>query len=88
MLEVLFLIWYTGRIGALVEAKGRRSGWLKALTVLFWIGGEVLGAVGAVVLGQEGLRLYGVALAGACFGAGVAYTIARSLPAVEPGLAG
>ncbi len=83
MLEILFLIWYTGRIGAIVNAKGRGSGWLKALTVVLWVGGEVTGALGAVLLGQVGLRIYGLALAGACLGAVVAFAIARSLPAAE-----
>lgn len=83
MLEILLLWALTRRIGAIVEKKGRKSGWYKVLTVVLWFGGEFVGAIlGLIVVGgDESARClaYIVALVGATIGAGVSFLIANSL---------
>ncbi len=86
MLEIILLIFLTRRIGEIVEEKGRKGGWYKVLTVVLWIGGEVIGAViGAIVAGVSGsseFLIYVFALLGAGVGAGLSFIIAKSLSPV------
>jgi hypothetical protein len=83
MLEIIILIFLTRKVGEIVQAKGRRTGWYKLMTVVLWIGGEVMGAiVGGIVgaLTDSGMVFaYLFALAGAAAGAGLSIIIARSL---------
>ena len=71
----------------MLQAKGRKSGWYKLLTVALWLGGEIAGAIVGAVVGQiSGLGLvvsYPLALLGAITGALAAYLIAKSVPPVE-----
>lgn len=87
MLEILLLIGLTKKIGNILHAKGRPSGWFKLLTVVLWIGGELLGAIIGGVIGEIselGLVVaYPLALIGAVLGALVAYLIAQSVRPVE-----
>lgn len=85
MLEIILLIFLTRRIGNILEAKGRKSGWYKLLTVLLWFGGEIIGAIIGVVIVHlsqlsEGF-VYLFALIGAAIGAAVAFIIAKAVPA-------
>lgn len=84
MLEIILLIVLTRRVGHIVEQKGRKSGWYKVLTVLLWLGGEIVGAiVGAGVVELSGLNdafIYLSALIGAAIGAIAAYIIAKAVP--------
>jgi membrane protein DedA with SNARE-associated domain len=86
MLEILALVYLTRKIGRMVEEKGRKGGWYKALTVFLWIGGEIVGAVLGAILagGEESILLYLFALMGAAAGAGTAYLIAASLSPLNP----
>ena len=83
MLEILFLIALTNRIGKTVEAKGYKSGKYKWMTIGLWFGGEILGAIiGASLTGGDesaiGL-LYIIALLGAAVGTMIAFFIATGL---------
>ena len=83
MLEIILLIFLTRRIGEIVEAKGRKGGLYKLMTVVLWIGCEVLGAViGGIVVGLSGsseLIIYLFALIGAAAGAAISFIIAKSV---------
>lgn len=87
MLEIIALVTLTRRIGEIVREKGRKSGWYKFMTVMMWFGGEIVGAiVGAFIAAATGtgaLITYVCALAGAGLGAGGAYLIAISVPALH-----
>ena len=84
MLEILALIALTRKIGEIVQAKGRKTGWYKFMTVALWIGGELLGAIIggeiAAVTNSESYIAYLFALLGAVIGAVAAYLIARAVP--------
>jgi len=86
MLEIWAIWALTKKIGSMLEEKGRKSGWYKVLTVILWFGGEIVGAIiGAVITGGDedaACLLYAFALGGAAAGAGIAYAIASSVPAV------
>ena len=86
MLEIILLIFLTRRVGEIVEEKGRRSGWYKVLTVVLWIGGEIIGAIVGLVVaeltGSGQFLMYLCALAGAALGAVLAFVIAKSLSPV------
>ncbi len=83
MLEIILLIFLTRHVGGIVEAKGRKAGWYKLLTVVLWIGGEVTGAVVGGIVGaltDSGMLFaYVFALGGAAVGAGASILIARGL---------
>jgi len=88
MLEILFLVHLTRRIGHILKQKGRKSGWYKFLTVLLWFGGEIIGGIiGAVIVEISELNqaiIYLVALMGAAAGAGAAFLIAKTVsPAAQ-----
>ncbi|MEP6922886.1 MAG: hypothetical protein ABI954_00350 [Pyrinomonadaceae bacterium] len=87
MLEIILLIGLTKKIGNMLNAKGRKSGWFKLLTVVLWIGGELIGAVIGAVIGEIsdlGLVVaYPLALLGAAGGALTAYLIAKNVRPVE-----
>ncbi len=86
MLEILFLIYLSARIGKIVAAKGQPKGKYQLALVGMWIGGEILGAlIGTVVSKTAGgslLITYLFALLGAAAGAWGAFRIAHSLPDV------
>jgi len=88
-LEILLLIALTRKIGDIIEQKGRKSGWFKLLTVVLWIGGEVIGAVTAgVTAGLMEVDLgvvmgYLFALIGASLGALAAFVIAKNVSPLE-----
>ena len=88
MLEILLLIALTKRIGRILQAKGRKSGWFKFLTVVLWFGGEIIGGVIGTVMaefiGVNELSVYLMALLGAAVGAGIAFLIAKSVPPARP----
>jgi hypothetical protein len=83
MLELLALWLLAKRIGNIVEQKGHKSGGYKVLTVVLWLGGEIVAIIfGTVLTGaSESAQcvLYLFALAGAAAGAGTAYLIATNL---------
>lgn len=87
MLEIILLIFLTRKIGEIVEEKGRKGTWYKVMTVVLWIGGEIVGAlIGAVVAGLSGIgdfSIYIFALVGAAVGAGISFIVAKSLSPVE-----
>ena len=82
MLEILFIIALTSRVGKIVEAKGLASGGYKWGAVGLWFGGEIAGAfIGGIILAMTGIDVnciaYFIALLGAGIGAWVAITIAK-----------
>ena len=88
MIEIL-VIWLLARkIGEIVKEKGHRSGWYIFLTIVLWIGGELVGAIIGTILAFElGLSeclVYPFALAGAACGAGLAYLIASNVSEKRP----
>jgi hypothetical protein len=93
MLEILIVIALYRNISAKAEAKGRSGGGYGCMVVLFWLGGEVLGAIAAAVLstaknggGEPNmLFVYGGALVGAIIGATIAFVIVGSLAPVTRG---
>ena len=88
MLEIIALWVLCKKIGTIVNDKGRKSGGYIALTIAFWIGGEIIGAViGASIAyatDSGNCIVYAVALLGAAAGAGIAYAIARAASDVSP----
>lgn len=44
-----------------------------------WLGGEIFGAMVALVLGMEGLGVYGVAIVCALIGVGISFGIVNAL---------
>jgi uncharacterized membrane protein YeaQ/YmgE (transglycosylase-associated protein family) len=84
MLEIILLVFLTRHVGEIVQAKGRRGGWYKLMTVLLWLGCEITGAfIGGIVvaLSHSGtLLVYVFALVGAAVGAGISVIIARAVP--------
>jgi hypothetical protein len=65
MLEILFLIALTGRIGRRLEGKGCASGWYKLLAVELWFGGEILGMIFGLLL-SVGSQTFGYIMALVC----------------------
>jgi len=67
MLEILGIIYLTGKIGTLAEQKGLKKGIWKFYMVLAWFGGEILGIVlGIITFGPDnivGSVMVGYALA-------------------------
>ncbi len=84
MLEILFLIHLSKKIGKIVEAKGRKPGGYKAMLVAFWFGGEIVGLlIGGAMVG-ESIGIYLIALIGAGVGAAVSFGIANNLAPERP----
>ncbi len=84
MLEILFLIFLTRKIGKKVEEKGRKPGGYKVMLVAFWFGGEILGfIIGGAIVGET-LTAYLFALVGAAVGASVSFAIANGLAPAGP----
>ncbi len=84
MLEILFLIFLSKKIGKIVVAKGRKPGRYKAMLVGFWFGGEIIGLlIGQSMLG-ESIGIYLIALIGAGVGAAVSFGIANNLTPERP----
>jgi membrane protein DedA with SNARE-associated domain len=85
LLEIILLIGLTRKVGEILRAKGRRPGWFQFLTVVLWIGGELVGAViGAIIamtIKADAWVAYPFALLGAILGAVIAYVLARSVSA-------
>ncbi|HEX4963609.1 MAG TPA: hypothetical protein VF173_22465 [Thermoanaerobaculia bacterium] len=85
MLEILVLIHLTRKNGGIAEKKGHRPGLYKLLTVLLWLGGEIIGAVlGGIMAGEETALIYVLALVGAIVGAGLSRLIVNSLSSLSP----
>ncbi len=53
MLDIIILFFLCQRIKYIVEAKGYRSGKWQLLTVLVWIGAEVLGCIISIMMGKS-----------------------------------
>lgn len=86
MLEIILLIFLTRKVGGIIEGKGRKAGWYKAMTVALWIGGEIGGAIiGGIIVAISGagqFLIYVAALLGAAGGAALAYVIANNVTPV------
>jgi hypothetical protein len=78
MLELIILIWFGNMLARMCRQRGRSSAWV-ALGILFWIGGEIIGGLLGGLLGL-GMGAYLLAIVVAAVGAGVSYTIIKSLP--------
>jgi len=91
MLEIIILIMLSGKIGKIVESKGRKKIGYQLLLIGMWIGGELFGAVlggviGAIAFeGEEPTTLFIVALALGCAitGAVIAFQIAKKLSPLD-----
>ena len=85
MLEILLLVYLCKELGKILRAKGRSAGWFQFLLVVLWFGGEVFGAVVAVILGIDGGgAIYLAALLGAAGGAVLGFVIAKSVAPAAP----
>lgn len=82
MLEILAIIWLYRYLKNALEHKNRSTG-LAALGPVFWVVGEILGAVFGALLIGDGLGLYGFAFMGALVGALAAIGIVSSVKPVE-----
>ena len=64
MLEILGIIWFSRKLGAIAEEKGRKPGRYKFLGVASWVGCEILGAVVGAASGSEAaVYLYAIMFA-------------------------
>jgi hypothetical protein len=87
MLEIIILIILAGKIGKIVESKGRKKIGYQLMLVGMWIGGEVFGGLAGAIIGgiatedDGGAALLAVfsALACAITGAVIAFQIAKNL---------
>jgi hypothetical protein len=82
MLEIIALIFLTRKNGELAVQKGLKPGSWKLFTVLGWIGGEIAGIIGGVLIfGEDSLfpailLAYGMAIS--------SYFIIRSVLSKKP----
>jgi hypothetical protein len=91
MIEIIALLVLLGKIGDMARRRGRNPSLFGLLLLVCWLGGEVAGAVlgymlsGSTQAGEPNLLLliYGLTLAGAAIGAGIAFLVARSLGPVD-----
>ena len=85
MIEIFLIIALTRQIGTIVEEKGYPSLKYKALTVLLWFGGELVGLFLGVAFtnGESQCLAYFIALLGAAIGAKVAHTMAQNLQPIN-----
>lgn len=85
-MSIIVLIYLTRHVGDIVRSKGRRAGWFQFMTVLLWIGGEIVGGIIGSIVGalthSGALFAYLLALAGAAAGAGLSILIARGISPV------
>jgi len=86
MIEIVVLYILAGKIGKIVESKGRKKIGYQFMLIGMWIGGEILGAIiGGVVAALAdmeeagGLLAVAFALGGAITGAVIAFQIAKNL---------
>jgi hypothetical protein len=79
MLEILFVIYLCKQLGNVLRNKGRAPGWYQAMLVAFWIVGEIMGGIIAMVItgGEFTALAYLGALVGAGAGAGLAFFVAH-----------
>jgi hypothetical protein len=85
VLEILFLVYLCKQLGRKLRAKGRSAGWFQFLLVVAWFAGEIMGAVVAAGVLDDGSGefhpvAYLGALLGAACGATAVFLLARSLP--------
>jgi hypothetical protein len=91
MLEILALYFMCKSMGNMLRDKGHKPLGYQVLLVLFWFGGEFVGAVATTVMlalvsgpnaVEQGFNVlaYVGALIGAVMGAGLAFLIAKLLP--------
>jgi len=80
MLEVFAIIFLSKKFGGIADDKGHSRGLFIALTIIFWVGGEIAGMLlGLIVFEEEGLIMYAFAILGAGLGALTVFLIASSL---------
>jgi len=81
MIEIVVLAILITHVGKIAVDKGHCSGRYQLLTVVLWVGGELLGVIGAQAISRDAFCLWYVsALAGAAVGAGIAIAIVDGLP--------
>jgi hypothetical protein len=86
VLEIIVLIILCKKMAEKARSKGRAAAGYVLLLILFWLCGEFFGAmVGAAATRGQGefLVLVVFALGGAAIGAGIAFAILNSLPAIQ-----
>ncbi len=82
ILEIIFLIWFCKKLAAIARGKNRGGGW-GALGALFWIGGEITGAIlGVSAAPNDTGTMYGYAIGTAILGAVIAFVIVKALPEI------
>jgi hypothetical protein len=91
VLEILFIIWLVRKIGDTAGGKGHNPLPFQIAVVVFWFGGEIIGAVvGLIAAGATGrggddagflCGVYIFALFGALCGAGACFLLVMVLPA-------
>jgi membrane protein DedA with SNARE-associated domain len=92
MLEIFTLIKMSQRIGEIAREKGRQPAWFIVMLLGFWFVGEIMGAVGGVVigmvvLGQKEPNMFVIwlpSVLGALLGSFCAFQIARHLAPAGP----
>jgi len=93
MLEILLIVVISKKIAALIKKKGRGPAGYIILFILFWFGGEIIGAVVglAITFAQDPRAMnddfnavaYFFALIGAAIGGGLGYAVACSVPSLK-----
>lgn len=69
MLEILAILWLSNANGRKAQSRGRKPGGFKALTIILWLGGELLGFLVGYNQTQETLTAYLYAIGFAIVGA-------------------
>jgi hypothetical protein len=86
MLEILFVVYFSGKIANIAKENGYKTGGYRALAVILWFIGEFIGlAIGIVFIG--GIGSYAIGILGAISGALTSYLIVKGLPEKAPVLA-
>lgn len=93
MIEIMVLIHFCKKMGALCRSRGRKAGWFQFLLVLAWFGGEFFAAIFASVVymmvagrfDEEPpfLIVYISALLGAGLGAWSIFLLVKMLPSLK-----
>ncbi|MBV4358103.1 hypothetical protein [Pinibacter aurantiacus] len=86
MLEIILIIYYSKKIGALALDKGESKGKWVTIMIISWFLAEILGAVvGLMLLGQQNIYLALLVGYGFAFGS---YYLIRNALSKKPDIAG
>jgi hypothetical protein len=84
MLEIFWLLFFSKKIGKIVQDKGYKPGGYRALAVLLWFGAEVVGVIIGIMLFEDPIPGYVVGLLCAIASAIIVYLRVKGLPDKMP----